>query len=274
LVVNKKHLTSTRKLTQFPFDKKILSCRNEGKFPDFAIRLNKDKSVYSGGELIELKDSSSSYTVSSFNSTIPTGEKNIGSLIEGKRNRIREQMEKAGDDILSFPLRQVYYLVRGKKGPKTKVGLVHGKFFETIRVPELISKSFFQALEEATEGADPQLFNELKEKIGKLLTNQETFSKVRTINKASVSLRFRIMTEVLAEGNILNTSKYPQIVDDSLNFFVPCHSPQEEKLQIERMKTAFEQRGQKELYGQLSKFTLQHLLNGPFLVFQFPLKSH
>lgn len=273
LVKNRDQLRSVGKLEQFRFDTQLLSCRNKGQFPDLAIRLNKKDSMFTGGELIELKDSLS-YTVSSFNSTIPTGEKDIRTLIGGKRNAIREQMEKAGNDILSLPVRQVYYLVRGKKAKRTKVGLVHGKFFETIQVPELISQSFLQALEEAMVGADPAVINSLKQNIGKLFTNQGIFSKTRTVNKASVSLRFRIMTEVLAEGNFLNTIKYPQITDDTLNFLVPYHSREEEKLHLKKMKTAFEQCDLKALYKQLHVFTLKHLLNGPFLVFQAPLKPN
>lgn len=66
-----------RKLDRLPFNKKLLSCRNNGLFPDLAIRLNKDRKMWTGGELIELKDSDS-YTVSSFNSTIPSRSKKIG----------------------------------------------------------------------------------------------------------------------------------------------------------------------------------------------------
>lgn len=119
LVEHRDRLLSAKKLDQFPFDKQLLSCRNKGLFPDLAIRLNNKDSTFSGGELIELKDSRS-YTVSSFNSTIPTGEKDIRSLLDGKRNVIREQMQKAGDSILSLPIRQVYYLVRGKKAKAVK----------------------------------------------------------------------------------------------------------------------------------------------------------
>ena len=91
----------------------MLSCVNKGKFPDLAIKLNHDDGLFSGGELIELKDSSKSYSVASFNSTIPTGEKEIRKLIIGTANVIRTQMQEAGNDILSLPIRQVY-LVRGK----------------------------------------------------------------------------------------------------------------------------------------------------------------
>jgi len=114
LVNNKNQLRSRKKLEEFPFDEDLISCKNKGRFPDFAIKLNQNDTMFTGGELIELKNSAS-YSVSSFNSTIPTGEKDISTLIGGKRNTIREQMERAGNNILSLPIRQVFYLIRGKK---------------------------------------------------------------------------------------------------------------------------------------------------------------
>ncbi|GAB4535917.1 MAG: hypothetical protein Fur0020_03560 [Thermodesulfovibrionia bacterium] len=78
----KDYFSKIEKLDQFPFDEQLLSCRNEGIFPDMAIRLNKDKKIFTGGELIELKDSDS-YTVSSFNSTIPSGSKRIEDIVVG-----------------------------------------------------------------------------------------------------------------------------------------------------------------------------------------------
>jgi len=64
IVQNKHSLRIVKKLDQFPFDNSLLSCRNKGIFPDLAIRLNRDRRIFTGGELIELKDSNS-YTVSS-----------------------------------------------------------------------------------------------------------------------------------------------------------------------------------------------------------------
>jgi len=37
------------------------------------------------------------------------------------------------------------------------------------------------------------------------------------------------MTEVKAEGNILNPKKYPEIKNDTLNFILPCHNENQEK---------------------------------------------
>jgi hypothetical protein len=80
LVEKKRGFLTVDHLENFPFDNSLLSCRNRGTFPDLAIRLNKGRSRFTGGELIELKDSTS-YSVSSFNSTIPTRKKNIVDFI-------------------------------------------------------------------------------------------------------------------------------------------------------------------------------------------------
>lgn len=150
LVQQKHFFKKLKKLDQFPFDKKLLACRNKGVFPDLAIRLNKDKRIFTGGELIELKDSDS-YTVSSFNSTIPSRTKKIEDIITGENSIIKQQMEKAGNDIFSLPARDVYYLVRGRKKNHIKICLVYGSFFETISIENLISQSFSQVLERGKE---------------------------------------------------------------------------------------------------------------------------
>ena len=240
LCQKKEEFTSQNKLDTFPFDKEMLSCVNEGLFPDLAIKLNNNRAIFSGGEFIELKDSKS-YSVASFNSTIPTGGKDIHELIEGTESTIRTQMQEAGDDILSLRIRQVFYLTRGRKRSNVKVCLVHGKFFETVPVSTLISESFGQALEERLTELGTSLSASMKQKLLDLFSEQETFSRTRTVDNASVRLRFRVMTEVKARGNILNQNQYPQINDNTLNFAVPCHSEAEQKQHIDRLKVAFEQ---------------------------------
>ena len=267
LCQKKGEFTSQNPLAIFPFSEEILSCVNKEKFPDLAIKLNWNNPIFSGGELIELKDSKG-YSVASFNSTIPTGEKDIQKLIEGTENTIRTQMQEAGDDILSLRIRQVFYLIRGRKRSNVKVCLAHGKFFETIPVPTLISESFGQALEERLNELGTSLSPSMKQKLLDLFSEQETFSRTRNIENASVRLRFRVMTEVKAGGNILNQNQYPQIDDNTLNFAVPCHTEEEQKLHIDRMKVAFEQMNVSNLFSQIEIFTVQHHFNGPFLIFQ------
>ena len=263
-LIERKHLFKRGgKLENFPFDKNLLSCKNAGKFPDMAIKLNNDGVLFKGGELIELKESNS-YSVSSFNSTIPTGRKEISKILRGKNSNIRSQMEAAGDDVDSLPIRDVYYLVRGRNRDKVKVVLVHGSFFETIKVKQLISQSFAQVLEDRLKQTGTQVNQELKDLLIEVFSEQESFSKVRSVDKSSVTLRFRVMTEIKAEGNILNSEKYPEILENTINFLVPCNSNQDEQEAKEKMKTVFGENG----LGSFKVFKIKHHFNGFFLVFQ------
>lgn len=266
LVKSKEYFRKSKKLDQFPFDKKLLSCQNDGVFPDMAIRINKDKSIFTGGELIELKDSDS-YTVSSFNSTIPSRSKEISKIITGENSIIKQQMKKAGDNIDSLPMRDVFYLVRGKKKKKTKVCLVYGSFFETITIANLIRQSFSQVVEDGLKQSGKEMSQEQKDFLYSILSQQANFSKVRTVEKASVKLRFRIMTEVKAEGNLLNSKKYPEIADNTLNFLLPCHDDDEEKEIRRKLEITFSKAELK----QFNIFKVKHHFNGYFLVAQTDL---
>ncbi len=266
LVDSKRHFLKLKKLEDFPFNSKLLSCRNKGSFPDMAIRVNRDRKIFTGGELIELKDSDS-YTVSSFNSTIPSRSKKIGGIITGENSIIKQQMEDTGNDIFSVPVRDVYYLVRGRKKSHAKICLVYGSFFETISIENLISQSFSQVLEERLKESGKEVSEEFKQTLLSIFSQQENFSKVRNVEKASVKLRFRIMTEVKAEGNILNLKKYLEIKDDTLNLILPCHSENEEKEILKKAELVFD----KTELRQFSIFKTKHHFNGYFLVFQTPL---
>lgn len=222
IVIQKHYFRKIKKLEHFPFGKKLLSCQNVGIFPDIAIRLNKNRKIFTGGELIELKDSDS-YIVSSFNSTIPSRSKNIVEIITGKNSIIKQQMNEVGNDIFSLPVRDVFYLVRGRKKSHVKVCLVYGSFFETTPVENLIGQSFSQVLDERLKESGREMSEEFKRSLISIFSQQQSFRKVRNVEKASVKLRFRIMTEVKAEGNVLNSEKYPEIKDDTLNFVLPCH---------------------------------------------------
>jgi len=268
LIDNKKKFVKILKLEDFPFDTSILSCKNRGQFPDLAIRVNPKNKLFTGGELIELKDSYS-FTVSSFNSTIPTGKKEISKVIKGANSIIKQQMENVGDVIDSLPVRDVFYLIRGKKKGKIKVLLVHGSFFETIKTGDLISQSFSQVLEERIQESGFIVNDEMKNLLIAMFSEQENFSKVRTVEKASVKLRFRIMTEVKAEGNILNPVKYPEIVDDSICFLLPYNNEQDRELAIKRMSAVFSKKEMK----LFNEFKIKHHFNGYFLVFRQSLNK-
>jgi len=265
LIQTSEHFRDVTKVAHFPFDKSLLSCHNIGRFPDLAIKLNSDNELFTGGELVELKDNKS-YSISSFNSTIPTGQKNISDILSTKNSKIQDQMEAAGDDIYSLPQRDVFYLIRGKDNKRNslKIVLVHGNFFETISVNKLISGSFSQILEERIRESGIEVNDEVKKTIIDIFSEQKSFSKVRHVDKASVKLRFRVMTEAKAEGNILSTAKYPEIEDDTLNLVLPCHDDEIEKMLKSKFETVFGKAATK----QFKIFKFKHHFNGYFLAFQ------
>jgi len=268
LVLQKNQFIKITKLEDFPFDTSLLSCQNKGQFPDLAIKLTSNNSLFTGGELIGLKDSDT-YTVSSFNSTIPTGKKEIEKVIKGENSIIRQQMEDAGNNIYSLPIREVFYLVRGKSNKKVsqKIALIHGSFFETIQTKDLISSSFSQVLNERLSESHLEITPKIKELLTSMFSEQDNFSKVRNVDKASVKLRFRIMTEVKAEGNILNEKKYPEILDNTLNFVLPYHSETDKEIALKKMGKVFTRKKIK----LFASFKLKHHFNGYFLVFQIKI---
>ena len=232
-----------------------------------AIRINQDNHIFCGGELIELKDAKG-FNIASFNSTIPSGEKEIAKIVRGRRSKIRDQMVETGDDIDSLAIRDVYYLVRGRKGQNVKICLVNGKFFETIPISSLVKESFEQVLNERLIEKGEELPDEVKSNIIRLFDDREVFSKTRHVNMASVNLRFRVMAEVSTDGNIL---QYDSIVDNSLTFLVPLDEKASEQEFRNRMKIAFEECDQMSYWEQLLISTIFHRLNGPFLAFQISL---
>ena len=251
-------------LESFPFNPEMLSCRREGRFPDMAIRLNPNllnDPLRSGGELIELKDAQS-YSVASFNSTIPTGAKQIAALVD--HGKLGTKMAERGDDVHSLPERQVYYLLRGrKKNVGTKMCLVHGSFFETVDSSRLIGEAFRQALESAGVSLASDAIS--------VMSKQETFSTSREVDKASVTLRFRVMVEAHREANILKN--YPEIPDDTLNLVVPLHGKSEDERDKaeRRIKVVADEAGIRG--GDLRMFRIKHPFNGYFLVMQVPLNA-
>lgn len=263
LVESKAKFKKINKLDQFPFQKKLLSCVNDGVFPDLAIKLNR-QGHFSGGELVELKDSNV-YNVSSFNSTIPQGKKNIRDIISSENGIVFKQMQDAGDDVFSLEIRDVYYLVRGRKDQHQKICLVHGSFFETIPAEDLVGETFSQVVEEELQ--DPEINDSVKKKLKSALSRQDIFSRVRSVEKASVSMRFRVLVEAKPDANILSPKHYPEILDDTLNLICPFHSEDEKEELISNVASVI---GANEL-GTLNIFPIKHPLNGWFLVFQTKL---
>jgi hypothetical protein len=267
-LVNKAdQLKTSNPLALFHFDGSLLASKSDGVFPDLSIRLNQHGSLLSGGELIEIKDSKQSYGVASFNSTIPSGKKSISQLLRRETSGIRSQMIAVGDDPTSLDIRDVYYLVRGRRRDNVKVCLVHGSFFETVKAEQLVEQVFSQVLDEQLLDNADKFTPQQRTLLARLFSQQRTFSQVRNHEQASVKLRFRVMTEVKTEANILNSRKYPAIADNTLNLILPGHDETANEQYI-RWVHEIVDAGRDE---NTQPIVVKHLLNGPFLVFQYPI---
>lgn len=266
LVINKDLLLKSKSLASLPFDYSLFSYARTGRgFPNFSIKVNEEKSVFTGGEMIKVKNRNK-YLIAPFKSSIPVGRIDIKDFVSYPPNqKIKRQMENAGDDVFSLEERDVYYLVRGRKGKAQKICLVHGSFFETISTKELIRQSFKQVLDENLEGTD--IPSELRTRLDEVFSEQEDFSRVRNVDKASIKLRFRIMTEVKPEGNILNSSQYPEIKDNTLNLVVPYRNEDEKADVLQKVEFVIGGKAMK----NIDTFSLKHPLNGWFVIFQVNL---
>ena len=204
------------KLEDFSFPESIIAVKSDSRFPDFVLRTNQNSSL-TGGELIELKDAKS-YRISSFNSTIPSATKLVSSLSK----HIQNQLIDSGEDLTSFPERNVYYLIRGIKRttsyPLTKTILVSGAFFETMPIGEVLANAFNQVTEDSTpdHSDDTELTRHFE-------AQQPHFAATRKVEGASISVRFRVMAEVDPRANLLTEKLYPMIKDNTLTILF--HEP-------------------------------------------------
>ncbi|HMV28343.1 MAG TPA: hypothetical protein PKE23_03095, partial [Anaerolineales bacterium] len=82
--------------------------------------------------------------------------------------------------------------------------------------------------------------------------------------KASVSMRFRVLVEVKPDANILSPKQYPEILDNTLNLICPFHSEDEKEDLISNVASVVGM----DTLNELKIFPIKHPLNGWFLVFQ------
>ena len=268
-LAEKKALLKDTLIDDFPFNENMVLFEWTGKFPDMVLRRNTghfDNPLLSGGELIEMKNSEGIYTVSSFNSTIPSGEKKMVDIMAQKG--FAEKMAEVGDDAGSLPVRQVYYLVRGKKRGAVKVCLVHGSFFATVEEPDLVSDAFRQVMEEAILRGKT-ISPKAKKELLSAMTERDVFAATRQVKKASVSLRFRVMTEVRSEANIM---RYDEILDNTLNFIVPMHGKTKKAIATQESKIIDAAQTTDILnYPNVRQFRIKHPFNGWFWALQIPI---
>ena len=260
----------------FSYRDNLIACKgSRAKFPDMVLRTNRDNQTFTGGEFIEIKDSQS-YSISSFNSTIPSAYKSTREYIT-KNGVLHKGMLKAGDgDPYFLEEREVYYLIRGRESNNYKICLVHGSFFETLSVTQNIKSALEKAMHEAMDDSD--IDDDTSEQAIETMMNfdwkQSHLSSTRKHDDASVSIRMRVMAEVVNGANILSPKQYPDITDNTLNMVVPAHPEsdyaQKEECAVRKMGSAFGVNNGG-LPDDLLTKKLKHLRNGLFILFQTPL---
>ncbi len=236
------------------------------KFPDFVFRAREYDGKLVCGSLLETKDTGGG-SISSFNSTIPTGTKNMNEVDVINNGEIVSKIASIKDGELAENTeyytyqRKCFYLIRTHRGSdKTKTSLIDGSFFETVPKNYLISQMFINILEKHRSNKKLDISAEKFDEVKKLLaqvTDQTIIAGSQSIDKASVKPRLRIMAEVNPEGNP-HSQHYPEIKSNAVNFILP-----------DKMSTKELQSHLTDNVPELSQFTLQHKRNGKYIVFEY-----
>ena len=270
------NLKSTRLAAEnFMLRDDLIACRGgSALFPDIVLQTNQNNSMFQGGEFIEIKDARNGYTIASFNSTIPSAYKNTIEYITPRGKLYKQMRENQDIDPYLLNIREVYYLIRGYKSNNCKVCLVQGSFFETISATNNIKSALKDALYEAMQDTnlkDDSDAIRAAERVLGFNWKREHLAKVRKNKDASVSIRMRVMSEVINEANVLNPNLYPAIKDNTLNMIVPGSPDQNyQKLEQEAIRKMASTFGNKKdcLPDDLIVNKLKHLKNGSFILFQ------
>jgi len=195
-------------IEDYGFDDELVAHRSKRSFPDMILR---------SGAMVEVKDSKSS-TVTSFNSTYPSGEKSVVDLekITGQTKRsIRESLEEAEDDPSFEEKRDVYYLVRTNRNDNPTVSFVHGSYFGDSE-SSAIAETLGDVLREIRPDVDEDRYDALLAIIEDEEYVRNHFSRTRKTS-TGVKIRYRIMYEV---DNDLNPNEHPEIPSGALSLVV------------------------------------------------------
>ena len=185
--------------------------KDSGAFPDFVLACEPHNPL-GNGALLELKDSAGDQ-IASFNSTLPSAQKQISRLTKMVQMAVQNYESKRG--CACPDERDCFYLVRTKnKSPDAcRLSVVQGTFFETIPNQELLKSLWKDLLEQS--GASIEQYQEILEHLANLERNQ--IAESRVIERAAIKPRLRIMSEVVAEAN---PHRYQEIGERTVNLIL------------------------------------------------------
>lgn len=235
-------------------------------FPTMALRL-KPCAIPTGGELIGLMESKT-YCVPPFKSHIPAGALSIESLGHKKSSAIARQMRTNGEDWRWLPVREVYYLIRGRRFSSTLVCLVHGSFFETVNCAQVVRKTLDRVMADYGGQHKQRFAPAALDSLARMLSQEIFSNRRRKIAETTVELKLSIRAEVAHEVDILSPAYYPEIKDNTINLVIPYRSKDDFRGAWQYLRSAL---GEEWANGQ--KQIIQHPFNGKFFVLSFALKE-
>ena len=251
------------KLKSEGISKNVLYSKSD-QFPDIVFNTKILNTRLINGSLLELKDSKSD-TISSFNSTLPTKQKNLKKIEKLNGNNLITKIVRIFDPNCSHPdfetyERKCFYFIRTglRDSSKIKISLVDGSFFETIPSEKLINETILSILKKHVEAGLVSYTESDWDKLNALLepiNNQNLIASSKNIDKASVKPRIRLMAEVHREGNP-HSAVYPEIASGTFNFIVSDKHENEVGVFFEEKE------------ADLEKFKITHKRNGKYMVFQ------
>lgn len=234
---DKKAISSLLKVSNFKSD--------SGIFPDYMFPVSFINGNFYDGSLLELKDSKGS-SISSFNSTIPTQFKTLNEIGLLNKSDIVSNISS----IIDYPYskepaykefkRRCFYFVRtnNDKPSKVKLSIIEGSFFETIPKEKLIAETMKEIAKEHLGSAYSSDLGKIFEKINDQAKIARSHSDIKTIingneKMASVSPRFRIMTEVTSDGN---PHLYPEILERTFNLILQVSPTRQKDNSYQKMR--------------------------------------
>ncbi len=227
------------------------------RFPDFLFKTYLINNQLSGGEILELKDSTST-SIASFNSTLPVEYKTLDEICYLSKIvcKISEKYDpNSNNENWKFFKRKCFYLIRTNKNRRNvKISFVDGSFFETVPLKTLIKQMFLNVFNRHIEYhnlQDEDIINYTKKGIS-YIDNQHLIAFSQTITNASIRPRLRIMAEIKTEGN--PHSRNYEIPDNSINLII---KNDESFPQIKNQLNSFD------------KKIITHSFNGEFVVFSY-----
>jgi hypothetical protein len=236
-------------------------------FPDCMFPATYQNNIYSGGEILELKDSEGG-SIASFNSTLPTHYKTLLEIDELNSSSVVSRIAhvvdfphsmQAGYD--AFP-RKCFYFVRtlNNNEHNLRMSVIEGSFFETMPKEKIISETF-KSIARAHIGdhlpADMETILEKFTDQSKIAKSQTDLKSVigGVEKRASINPRFRIMSEVAPDGN---PHTYPEIPPRTLNLIVQASPSRDRDVSYRTKRTQLVESFQKALKAKFKReFTFE-----------------